>query len=101
MSGPDRSQIDKRVVTKRTLAIKARWRTGCYEYICAEVLEAMLEAITEALRKGRAVEFHEFGTFYTAPGRRCGYDFRLHRQMRLKPGRTVKLRYTPGLLCGG
>lgn len=52
---------------KKTLMRVVAHRTGANEALVEQVVEATLETIYEALKRGESVSLRDFGTFYVRP----------------------------------
>jgi len=52
---------------KKTLMSVVAHRTGANEALVEQVVEATLETIYEALKRGESVSLRDFGTFYVRP----------------------------------
>ena len=52
---------------KKTLMSVVAHRTGANEALVEQVVEAALETIYEALKRGESVSLRDFGTFYVRP----------------------------------
>jgi DNA-binding protein HU-beta len=52
---------------KKTLMSVVAHRTGANEALVEQVVEATLETIYEALKRGESVSLRDFGTFYIRP----------------------------------
>ena len=71
-------RIDKRASIKRVFE-----RTGKDVDAVAEIVEATLEEIYEALKRGECVSLRNFGTFYVRPERKS-WVFKFNPSQRLR-----------------
>jgi DNA-binding protein HU-beta len=61
---------------KKALIVRVAQRAGVEEALAGELVEATLEEIYEALKRGQCVSLRNFGTFYVrAEGRRWVFKF--------------------------
>lgn len=60
-----------------------------------EAVEALLDAMKEAMRRGERIELRGFGVFQVKPRKKgIGRNPRTGREVRIPPGKTV--RFKPG-----
>jgi DNA-binding protein HU-beta len=71
-------RIDKKALTKLVIT-----RTGKDSDTVEEILDATLEEIYEALKRGECVSLRNFGTFYIREGR-SSWVFRFNPSQRLR-----------------
>lgn len=83
-------------LTKRNLAIQIADETGLTQQQVADVIQKMLDAMTEALRQGQTIEFRKFGVFDVRERRqRIGRNPHKPDQVVVIPSRKV-VRFRPG-----
>jgi DNA-binding protein HU-beta len=60
-----------------------------------EAVEALLDAMKEAMRRGERIELRGFGVFQVKPRKKgIGRNPRTGREVRIPPGKTI--RFKPG-----
>jgi len=85
----DRAQIDIRGSTmsdridKKALIALVTEHVGKDSEVVEEIVEATLEEIYEALKRGQCVSLRNFGTFYVRPERRS-WVFKFNPSQRLR-----------------
>lgn len=70
-------------ITKKELVARVAERTGQDIELTAELVDAVLEEIYEALKHGERVSLTNFGTFYVQP-KRDSWVFRFNPSQRLR-----------------
>jgi nucleoid DNA-binding protein len=85
-------------VTKRELVIEITERLGCTQSEVAGVVQAMLDAIAEALAKGERLEIRNFGVFeHRVRQARMGRNPRTGEQVPISQKRVATFRPGKGL----
>ena len=89
-------------VTKRDIVVKITKETGLTQYEVREVVQRVLDSISDALSDGKKVELRNFGVFAPVLRRprigrnpnRPGIEIKIPRKWAadFKPGKTLKAR---------
>jgi DNA-binding protein HU-beta len=70
-------------IDKKALVVRVSERVGRDKDAVEEIVEATLEEIYEALKRGDCVSLRDFGTFYIRPGR-GSWVFKFNPSQRLR-----------------
>jgi nucleoid DNA-binding protein len=92
-------------VTKRDLVVRIANETGLQQEAVHDVIQRLLDHITEALKQGQHIEFRDFGVFQVIVRKaRVGRNptqpqnvvpIPARRVVKFKPGRLMKLTMPP------